>query len=330
MPNISPAPSFDTVQDAYRRLEGVVVKTPLLESPALNEKLGARLLLKCEALQKTGSFKFRGAYNAISSLTEEQRQNGVFAFSSGNHAQGMAYAAKILGCKATILMPEDTPRIKLDNTRGYGATVVTYDRYSESREEIGEKIAKEQNLTLIRPYDNVQVISGQGTCGIEIADQLKEKEVTADILAAPCGGGGLMSGISLAFAELSPATDLYVAEPKNFDDTARSLSAGTKKSNSGDHRSICDAIVTPTPGDITFPVLHDLTEGGLVVSDAEVADAMRTAFQYFKVVIEPGGSVALAAFLSGKIDINGKTAVAVASGGNVDADLYTKVLLGEI
>ncbi|MCG8490435.1 MAG: threonine/serine dehydratase [Sneathiellales bacterium] len=330
MPDISPAPSFNTVQEAYSRLEGVVVRTPLLESPALNEKLGGRLFLKCEALQKTGSFKFRGAYNAISTLSEMQRRQGVFAFSSGNHAQGMAYAAKILGCKATILMPEDTPRIKLENTRGYGATVVTYDRYTESREEIGETIASEQNLTLIRPYDNVQVISGQGTCGIEIAQQLEEKNLTADLLSAPCGGGGLMSGISLALSKLSPKTEIYVAEPENFDDTTRSLASGTRQSNSGDHRSICDAIVTPTPGNITFPVLHDLTKGGLVVSEAEVAQAMRAAFQYFKIVAEPGGSVALAAFLSGKIDMKGKTVVAVASGGNVDTDLYAKVLNCEI
>ena len=319
-------PSYASVLEAADILKPVVVKTPLIESPALNDKLGARLLVKCELLQKTGSFKFRGAYNAISRLSDAQRSKGVFAFSSGNHAQGIAYAASLLGTAATIMMPEDTPAIKLNNTKGYGAKVLTYNRYTESREELGTRIAEENNLALIRPYDNVEVISGQGTTGLEICKQLEEKGIQADILAAPCGGGGLMAGISLAVKEKSPETRIFAAEPEHFDDTARSLALGEKCANSGDYRSICDAIVTPTPGDITFPILKRNLEGGLVVSDAETAEAIRTAFSYLKVVIEPGGAVALAAYLSGKIDIAGKTVVAVASGGNIDPMLFSEIL----
>ncbi len=323
-------PSSASVLEAYETLKSVVIKTPLLESPALNEKLGARLFLKCEMLQKTGSFKFRGAYNAISRLTNDQRRRGVFAFSSGNHAQGVAYAAKLLNSRATILMPEDTPEIKLNNTREYGADVITYDRYRESREEIGAAIAAERDLCLIRPYDNADVISGQGSVGLEIISQLTEIGATADLLCAPCGGGGLMSGISLAVAPQSPRTILHTAEPEFFEDTARSLSAGHPVSNSGNHRSICDAIVTPMPGNITFPILQQHLNSGLVVSDRETTQAIRTAFEYFKVAIEPGGAVALAAFLSGKTDIAGKTVVAVASGGNVDPALFSRILAKEI
>lgn len=324
------SPSFSSVQEAANTLKNIAVRTPLLESPALNDKLGARLFLKCEMLQKTGSFKFRGAYNAVSRLTEEQHKAGVFAFSSGNHAQGIALAAKMLGCRATILMPVDTPAIKIENTRNYGATVITYDRYTESREEIGAQIAEKGNLTLIKPYDNVDVISGQGTVGLEIAEQLESRNVKANILSAPCGGGGLMSGISLALKHFSPDTDIYVAEPENFDDTTRSLEARTRLSNTGNHRSICDAIVTPSPGEITFPILNENTSGGLVVSDRDAAEAIRTAFHYFKVVLEPGGAVALAAFLSGKIDITGKSVVAIGSGGNVDPLQFAQILKGEI
>lgn len=326
MNNFSPAPSYATILEAAKTLNNHAVQTPLIESIALNEKLGARIFLKCEMLQHTGSFKFRGAYNALAKLTANQLKNGVFAYSSGNHAQGVALAAKMLGTQATILMPEDTPAIKISNTKGYGGTVITYDRYRESREEIGAKIAAEKNLTLIKPYDNVDVISGQGTVGLEIVQQLNEKQLVADIVAAPCGGGGLLSGISLAMSSLSPKTALFSAEPENFDDTARSLAAKSRVANSGDHRSICDAIITPMPGEITFPILNTHVTAGLVVSDREVEDAVRAAFQYFKVVIEPGGAVALAAYLSGKIDIKDKISVAVCSGGNVDAALFAKFL----
>ncbi|TNE34055.1 MAG: threonine/serine dehydratase, partial [Alphaproteobacteria bacterium] len=221
-------PSYQSVRDAAENLEGIVVRTPLLESKALNQKLGGRLLLKCETFQHTGSFKFRGAYNTLSRLDETQKKAGAFAYSSGNHAQGMALASQMLGIPVTILMPEDSPKIKMENTRGYGATVVTYDRYTESREEIGAKIASEQGLTLIKPYDNYFVISGQGTVGIELAEQLKEQNITADICTCPAGGGGLIAGTSLALRELSPSTKVYSAEPEKFDDTRRSLEAGKR------------------------------------------------------------------------------------------------------
>ena len=319
-------PSYQSVRDAAENLSDIVVRTPLLESYALNEKLGARFFLKCETLQHTGSFKFRGAYNTISRLAEEQKASGVFAYSSGNHAQGVALSAKMLGIKATILMPEDTPSVKLDNTRGYGAKVVTYDRYHQSREDIGRKIAEENNLTLIKPYDNYFVISGQGTTGIEIAEQLKARDVHADICVCPAGGGGLIAGTSLALRDLSPDTKIYAAEPKNFDDLKRSLELGERVSNEPGHRSICDAIVTPIPGEITFGINKTTLAGGLAVSDAETRSALRAAFHYFKCVVEPGGAVAIAAVLSGKLDIKGKTVVAIASGGNVDPMLFSEIL----
>jgi len=324
--NNNSVPSYASVLKASETIKDHAVRTPLIESLALNEKLGARLFIKCEMLQHTGSFKFRGAYNALANLTSEQRANGVFAYSSGNHAQGIALAAKLLGTHATILMPEDTPAIKVSNTKGYGAQVVSYDRYKESREEIGAQIASDQNLTLIKPYDNVDVISGQGTVGLEIAQQLEHRKIAADMVAAPCGGGGLLSGISLAMSSLSPDTAIYSAEPENFDDTARSLSLNSRVANSGDHRSICDAILTPMPGEITFPIMNAHVNSGLIVTDNEVKDAIRTAFQYFKVIVEPGGAVALAAFLTGKVNIENKTAVAVCSGGNVDKDLFSSII----
>ncbi|MEH6497215.1 MAG: threonine/serine dehydratase [Pseudomonas marincola] len=319
-------PTFATVCNAAETLKGHAAKTPLLEAPALNEILGCRLFLKAEMLQKTGSFKFRGAFNAISNLTTRQKENGVFAFSSGNHAQGIALAARMMGIKATILMPEDTPAIKIENTKGYGAKVLNYDRYTESREEIGEEICRKENLTLIKPYDNKNVISGQGTVGLEIIAQLAELDLKADCIAAPCGGGGLLSGISLAVGTNSPDTEIFAAEPEHFDDTARSLASGERVGNTGDHKSLCDAIMTPMPGEITFPILSAIKARGLVVTENEVAEAVRAAYHHFKVVIEPGGAVALAAFLSRKTEIEGKVIVAVGSGGNIDPALFARLL----
>lgn len=319
-------PSLQSIQSAASTLNGIAVKTPLLESPALNEILGCRLFVKAEMLQKTGSFKFRGAFNAISTLTDQQRQYGVFAYSSGNHAQGIALAAAMNGIEATILMPEDTPEIKLKNTKGYGASVQTYNRYTESREVIGAKIAKEKNLILIKPYDNPHVISGQGTIGLEIIDQLNDLNLQPDAIAAPCGGGGLLSGIALATKADNSDLEIYAAEPENFDDTRLSLIKGSHVLNSDDHRSICDAILTPTPGEITFPILQKKNVQGLAVTDEEVKHAIWVAFNYFKVVVEPGGAVALAALLQNKIPIKGRVVIAVASGGNVDPRIFSEVL----
>lgn len=322
------APTYQSIFEAAQNLKGIALRTPLLESHALNEGIDARLFLKCETLQHTGSFKFRGAYNTLSRLSSEQKKCGVFAYSSGNHAQGIALSAQMLGIRATILMPEDTPRIKMDNTRGYGAEVITYDRYSDSREELGSKIADENGLTLVKPYDNHFVISGQGTTGIEIAEQLAKQDATADICVCPAGGGGLIAGTSLALKELSPSTRVYSAEPEHFDDTKVSLERGARVANATGNKSICDAIVTPMPGEITFPVNKETLSGGLMVTDDEVRSAIREAFHHFKCVIEPGGAVALAALLTGKVDISGKTVVAVASGGNIDPELYREILAG--
>ncbi len=323
-------PSYDTICSAAKILKGYAAHTPLLESPALNKKLGGRLFIKAEMLQKTGSFKFRGAFNAVSQLSDEQRAKGVFAYSSGNHAQGIALAAAMKGVRATILMPEDTPTIKLENTKSYGAKVITYDRYTESREEIGAEIAAQEGLSLIKPYDNPQVISGQGTAGLEITQQLKDLDLELDMLAAPTGGGGLLAGLSLAVKEKSPHAKIYAAEPENFDDTTRSLKLNERVQNSDGYRSICDAIMTPTPGEITFPILQKARVEGLVVNEDEVRLGMWVAFHYFKVVVEPGGAVALAAFLTGKADITNKIAVAVTSGGNVDQKLFTEILASDI
>jgi threonine dehydratase len=322
-------PTFDDVVAAAARIKPVAVKTPLIESPALNELLGGRLFLKCEMLQKTGSFKFRGAYNAIKQLTEEQKKNGVFAFSSGNHAQGIAYAAKLLGTTATILMPNDTPAVKVQNTKNYGGVVVQYDRYTESRDDIGAKIASDNNLTPIKPFDNEAVIAGQGTIGLEVADQLNDLGLRADILAAPCGGGGMLAGIAIALANASPETKIYSSEPEHFDDLQQSLARGEITSNPPGYRSICDAILTPEPGQITFPILKNADVTGVNVTDGDAKAAVKTAYEYFKVVTEPGGAVALAAFLKGKIDLQGKVVVAVVSGGNIDNALFLDILSAE-
>ncbi len=319
-------PTYQTILKAAATIKPVAVRTPLLESPALNKILGYRFFIKAETLQKTGSFKFRGAFNALSSLTDQQRRDGVFAYSSGNHAQGVALAAKMMGVKATILMPKDTPPIKLTNTKSYGADVITYDRYTESREDIGATIAAEKNLTLIKPYDNPYVISGQGTVGLEIHEQLKDLDITANAIVAPCGGGGLTSGIALATAELSPATTVFAAEPHNYDDTARSLELNERVANDTEQKSLCDAIVTPMPGEITFPILQACNAKAISVTDDQAKHAMWAAFHYFKLVVEPGGAVAIASALQQKLPATNKVVVAVASGGNTDQALFSNIL----
>jgi len=319
-------PSFDTVRAAAARLEGVAVRTPLLEAPLLNERLGCRLLVKPECLQRTGSFKYRGAYNKISALPDAVRKNGVVAYSSGNHAQGVAAAAQVLGIAATIVMPADAPAIKMANTKGYGATVVTYDRYTEDRAMIAETIAEERNATIVKPYDDPFIVGGQGTVGLEIAQQAAELGVTPDAVLVCCGGGGLVSGTALALTHEIPGIPVYAVEPEDFDDTKRSFETGRRESVDPNARSICDALLSERPGRITFALNRKLLAGVVTVSDEEVRRAMRTAFTDLKVVAEPGGSVALAAVLEGRIDIKDKTIVAVISGGNVDPALFAEAL----
>jgi threonine dehydratase len=320
-------PDFDMVQAARERLRGAATVTPLLESELLNEMAGRRVLVKAECLQRTGSFKFRGAWSCLTALSDEQRARGVLAYSSGNHAQGVALAARLLGVRAVIVMPADAPALKRENTVAYGAKVVAYDRAGgEDREAVGAAIAEREGLTLVRPYDEPLVIAGQGTCGLEIAEQAGAAGITqADVLVC-CGGGGLTSGVALALERAAPGLRVRPAEPQGFDDAGRSLAAGERVANAPDARSICDAIVTPTPGEITFPIMRRLCGPGLAVSDAEALAAMAAAFARLKLTLEPGGAVALAAALFRKDQIEGDAVIAVASGGNVDAPMFTRAL----
>ena len=309
------------------RLEGHVRRTPLLSSPFLVEIAGKRVLIKPECLQHTGSFKFRGGWSALSALAPDVRARGVLAFSSGNHAQGVAAAARLHGVSATIIMPTDAPALKIANTRALGAEVVLYDRAGgEDRNEIGARLARDRGLTLIKPYDEPQVIAGQGTCGLEIAEQAAELGVTAATVLVCCGGGGLTSGIALALEAMAPAMTVRPVEPEGFDDTARSLATGSIQTNTGPQVGLCDAIITPAPGDITFPIMRRLCGPGLVVSDDQTRAAMRAAFTRLKLVAEPGGAVALAAALFHADKIAGDTIIATISGGNVDAALFAQVL----
>ena len=313
------------VMAAAERLRGVAVRTPLLESDALNARVGGRLLIKPEVLQRTGSFKFRGAYNASATL----RPAAVVAYSSGNHAQGVALAARLLGATATIVMPADAPRAKLEGTRAWGATVVTYDRLRDDREAIGREIAERTGAVLIRPYDDPLIIAGQGTLGLEIADQAASVDARIDGALVCCGGGGLVAGCAVALRDRLPGLSVHAVEPEGFDDTGRSLAAGQRVRNAAGARSFCDALLAPMPGELTFAINSRLLAGGLVVSDTEVATAMRLAFRHLKLVLEPGGAVALAAALAGKVPTRDRTLAVVLSGGNVDAELFRDVLGGQ-
>ncbi len=319
-------PTLDDIRAAGQRLSGHAVRTPLLESRLINDRLGGRLLVKPECLQVTGSFKFRGAFNRISQLSNRQLRNGVIAYSSGNHAQGVAAAAHMRTIPAVIVMPSDSPRIKLGNTRAWGAEVVTYDRHGADREAIARELAEDRGLTLVPPYDDPDIIAGQGTVGLEIAEQCLERELVPDAVTICCGGGGLSSGSAIALAGHFENCDLHTAEPEGWDDTARSLAAGKRIVLEDTPPSICDALLARTPGEQTFAISRKLMKSGTVVSEQEVIDAMATALSAFKLVVEPGGAVALASLLSGQVAVRGRTVVAVISGGNVDPDFYRKML----
>ena len=317
-------PSYEGVLDAARQIDGVAVRTPLLESPALNAVVGGRVLMKAESLQRAGAFKFRGAYNRISRLTDEEKSRGVVAFSSGNHAQGVAAAAAMVGTPAIIVMPSDSPGVKVEGVIGFGGEVRFYDRWTESREAIGAAIAAERGSILVPPFDDPFIIEGQGTAALEMLDQA---DAPFDQLLCGASGGGLMAGINLVMAERSPATKVFVVEPEAFDDTARSLAAGERVGHPQGAPSICDALMSPMPGVLTWPINRRLA-GAIIVSDAEVAEAMRFAFRHLKIVLEPGGAVALAALLAGKIGTKGLTTAIVLSGGNVDPTLYAEIIEG--
>ncbi|OWU81950.1 threonine/serine dehydratase [Phaeobacter sp. 22II1-1F12B] len=315
--------SIDMIKAAATRLDGHARRTPLLGSPFLDDIAGRKVLVKPECLQHTGSFKFRGAWSAISALAPETRENGVIAFSSGNHAQGIAAAARGHGISSVIVMPEDAPQLKIANTRALGAEVILYDRATGDRDAIGDQLAKERGLKLIKPFDEPQVIAGQGTVGLEIAaDAGIEK---ADVLVC-CGGGGLTSGIALALAEQAPGMTTRPVEPEFFDDVTRSLASGKIERNERLSGSLCDAIITPQPGSITFPIMQNLCGAGLVVTEEEALRAMVLAWLRLKIVVEPGGAVALAAALFHPDEIDGDTVIAVASGGNVDPAVFQSAM----
>lgn len=316
--------SLAMIEAAAARLAGHARLTPLLNAPLLDRLAGRRIFIKAECLQWTGSFKFRGGWAALSAMTPAQRAKGVLAYSSGNHAQGVALAASRLGAPCVIVMPADAPAIKIANTRDYGAEVVLYDRARDDRDAIGASLAAQRELTLVKPFDDAQVIAGQGSVGLEIAAQAAEAGVTSAAVLTCCGGGGLTAGVALALEAHAPGLAVRPVEPAGFDDTARSLASGKRERNAAATGSICDAIVTPSPGEITFPILQRLCGPGLVISDDEALRAMVIAFQHLRIVLEPGGAVALAAALF-RQDLP-DTVICTASGGNVDAGLFASTL----
>jgi threonine dehydratase len=325
---MGPLPTFEDVLDAAERLRGVAVVTPLLRADALDAAVGGRVFVKAEPLQRTGSFKIRGAYNRLSRLSAGERRAGVVAFSSGNHAQGVAEAARLVGCPAVIVMPSDAPQVKIEATRSLGAEVVFYDRFTESREAISAAIAAQRGAVVVPSFDDFHVIAGQGVVGLEAARQLAELGVTADVALCPVSGGGLIAGIALAFEALSPATVIHPVEPEGFDDHARSLAAGERLSNPPGRSSISDALLAPAPGELTFEINRRRLGAGLAASDVAALGALRFGFRHLRLVLEPGGSLGLAALLSGRLDLAGRTALVVASGGNVDPGLFAEALLG--
>jgi threonine dehydratase len=314
------------IDAAARVVAPFAVRTPLLSFPVLNERVGTKVFLKPEMLQRTGSFKFRGAFNKLASIPQSARGGGVVAFSSGNHAQGVAAAAQILNMQATIVMPKDAPLSKRERTRGYGAEVVLYDRDKEDREAISNEIATRRGATLVRPYDDPFVIAGQGTAGREIAEDMTALGLTPDIVVAPASGGGLIAGVATAIKARFPQASLIVAEPEGYDDHGLSLRAGHREAHHAEGRTICDALMAAMPGVMTFSINSKLLAQGVVASDAEVGAAVAYAYRELKLVVEPGGAVGLAALLAGRIDVRGKNVVIVLSGGNVDADLFAKLV----
>jgi len=322
--------SLADIEAAALRLAAAAVVTPLLESPALNERLGGRVLIKAETLQRVGAFKFRGAYNRLSQLTADERTRGVVAFSLGNQAEGVALAARLLEMPALIVIPSDAPRVKLEATRAYGAEVRFYDRAKDDREAITAQLARDRGAIIVPAFDDPHIIAGQGTVGLEIAGQALGAGAPADLVLGPVGGGGLMAGTGLAVSARMPGAQLFGVEPAGFDDTRLSLAAGERRGAPPAPRSLCDALEAPMPGKLTFPLLKESLAGILTVTDAEVAEAMRFAFATLKLVVEPGGVVALAALLAGRIALSGRTAAIILSGGNVDPALFQRVIAGDI
>ncbi len=311
----------DEVTRAAARIAGQAVRTPLLRNDRLDAVTGGRLFLKPECLQRTGSFKFRGAYNRLSAMTPAERAGGVVAYSSGNHAQGVALAAKLLGIRAAIIMPSDAPAMKIAATRGHGAEVILYQRLRDKREEIGAALAAERGAIIVPPFDDPYIVAGQGTAGLEAGEDLASLGLVADLAIIPCGGGGFSSGVALGLG-----APVVAVEPEGYDDVVRSLAAGQRLPVINAGPTICDALQTLISSELTFGILSSRNTRGVVMGETEVLRAMRFAYEHLKLVVEPGGAIALAAALSGAVDLNGKTAVVVLSGGNVDPAVFARCL----
>jgi threonine dehydratase len=322
-------PTYGDVVAARRRIGSLACRTPLIEHPALNVAAGGRVLLKAENLQRVGAFKFRGAYNKIAQLDAATYPGGVVACSSGNHAQGVAAAATLRGLKSTIVMPSDAPRLKIERTRAFGGEVVAYDRATEDRDAIARELCASRGAAYVHPFDDLDVIAGQGTVGLEMMEQAAALGVVPDIVLVGASGGGLIGGVSIAVKEASPATQIYSVEPAGFDDLARSLARGARQRNERLSGSICDALMSATPGEITFEMARQNLAGGLSVTDEEAKAAVRFAFRELKLVLEPGGAVSLAAILAKKLPLEGKTVAAVLSGGNIDPSLFAEIIQDE-
>ncbi len=317
------APTLGEVRAAASSLDGIITKTPLLENVEVNANLSGRLLIKNEAMQRTGAFKFRGAYNRISQMDSAQKARGVITYSSGNHAQGIALAAKLLRTSALIVMPSDVPQAKMDQTRALGAEITTYERCAESSDDVVNRLQAETNRIIVPPSEDRRILAGGGTVPLEVFQQ---SDVPIDAILVPCGGGGLTAATAIVMNELSPVTQVFGVEPELFDDTRRSLATGKRVANPEGQTTICDAIMTPIPNALTFSINKDLLSGVLIVTDEEVRNAMRFAFDRYKIIVEPGGAVGLAAVLSGKIAIENKTIVVVITGGNVGATTFADIL----
>ncbi len=320
------APSMVDIEDATNALQGVITETPLLENLEINAAMSGRLLIKAETAQRTGSFKFRGAYNRIRQMNDDQKKRGVIAYSSGNHAQAVACAAGLLGTTSLIVMPDDALANKITRTRQLGAEIVTYDRAIETREDVADRIGAERNMVMVPPNEDRRVLAGAGTMALELIKQTEQRGAPLGAVLVPCGGGGLTAATALVFEALSPNTKVYGVEPDLFDDTYRSLQVGERLANPKGRHTICDAIMTDMPGELTFSINRDRLSGVLTVSDDDVRAAMRFAFDHYKVVIEPGACVGLAAVLAEKIDIKGQTIAVIATGGNVDPASYCAAL----
>jgi threonine dehydratase len=318
--------TFEDIQKAHGRLLHHALETPLLSNYFLNQRLNAQVYIKAECLQHCGAFKFRGAYNRLVQLTDAEKKQGVVAFSSGNHAQGVALAAQLLNIPAIIVMPDDAPKVKLERTRAYGAEVISYNRQTESREAIAQELATSRKAVLVPSFDDPHIIAGQGTCGLELAAQLQKQQQQLEMLLSPAGGGGLIAGVSVAVKQAFPDCRIYAVEPDGFDDHGRSLQSGQREVNPQGGNSLCDALLSPSPGELTWAINQKNLCQGLVVTDDEVCHAISYAYHYLKLVVEPGGAVALAALLHQKIDIKGRHVGIILSGGNIDTALLMECL----